>query len=61
MGGVAPFEPANLVDLLLDVETLEVIELWLVTLEGAVDVVLNVLQTIRGLRLEIIIIIIIIA
>ena len=40
MGWIFPLQPPNFVDLLLDLETLQVVELWLVALEGAVDVVL---------------------
>ena len=40
MRRVLPLEPPDLVDLLLDLQALEVVELGLVGLEGAVDVVL---------------------
>lgn len=40
MRGVLPPQPPDLVDLLLDLETLEIVELGLVGLEGGVDVVL---------------------
>lgn len=38
--GVLLRQPADLVDLLLDLQTLKVVELGLVALEGAVDIVL---------------------
>ena len=40
MGGILLREPLDLVDFLLYLQTLEIIELWLVALEGAVDVIL---------------------
>lgn len=39
--GPGLLHPANLVYLLLDFQTLEVVELWLVTLEGAIDIVVT--------------------
>lgn len=41
IGCVLLREPSYLVDLLLYLQTLQVIELWLVALEGAVDIVLS--------------------
>jgi len=38
--GILLWQPADLVDLLLDLQALQVVELGLVALEGAVDVVL---------------------
>lgn len=40
MGGVLLREPLDLVDLLLYLQALEIVELWLVALESAVDVIL---------------------
>ena len=40
VGWVGPFEPPDLVDLLLDLQRLQVVEFWLVTLEGAIHIVL---------------------
>ena len=40
MRWVLSLKPPDLVDLLLDLQALEVVELWLVALEGAVHVVL---------------------
>lgn len=40
MGGVLALEPSDFVDLLLDFQTLQIVELGLMTLKGAVDVVL---------------------
>lgn len=34
-------QPSDLIDLLLNLQALQVIELWLVALEGAVDIVLS--------------------
>ena len=39
MGGIRPAQPADPIDLLLDLQRLEVVELRLVALERAVDVV----------------------
>ena len=41
VGGILLREPLDLVDFLLYLQTLEIIELWLVALEGAVDVILT--------------------
>lgn len=41
VGGVALRQPADFVDLLLDLQALQVVELGLVALEGAVHVVLR--------------------
>lgn len=40
MGGILLREPLDLVDFLLYLQTLEIVELWLVALESAVDVIL---------------------
>ena len=39
VGWILPLEPPDLVDLLFDLQTLQVVELWLVALEGGVDIV----------------------
>jgi hypothetical protein len=39
MGLIFPLQPPDFVDLLLNLETLEVVELWLVALERAVHIV----------------------
>ena len=41
MGGILLRQPPDLVDLLLDFQTLKVVELGLMALEGAVDIVLS--------------------
>ena len=41
MGGVLLRQPSDLVDLLLDLQTLQVVKLRLVALERAVDIVLS--------------------
>lgn len=41
IGGVLLGQPSDLIDLLLDLQALQVIELRLVALEGAVDIVLS--------------------
>ena len=51
MRRVLPLEPPDLVDLLLDLQALEVVELGLVGLEGAVDVVLAAAR-VRGFGLK---------
>ena len=51
MGRVLPLEPPDLVDLFLDLQALEVVELRLVALEGAVHVVLAA-AGVRFLALE---------
>ena len=40
MGGILLREPLDLVDFLLYLQTLEIVELWLVALESAIDVIL---------------------
>ena len=40
-GGAGGLDPGDLVDLLLNLQTLEVVKLGLVALEGAVDVVVT--------------------
>lgn len=40
LSGVLLWEPTNLVDLLFYFQTLQVVELWLVALESAVNIVL---------------------
>lgn len=41
VSGVLLRQPSDLIDLLLDLQTLKVVELGLMALEGAVDVVLS--------------------
>ena len=40
-GGARLLDPADLVDFFLNLQTLEVVELWLVALEGAIDIVVT--------------------
>lgn len=47
MGSVLLWEPFDLVDLLLYLQALEIVELWLVALESAVDVILAL--AVRGI------------
>lgn len=39
--GVLLRQPSDLIDLLLDLQTLKVVKLWLMALKGAVDIVLS--------------------
>ena len=50
MSGVLALAPAALVDLLLDLEGLEVVELWLVGLEFGVKLVLAALLRLVALK-----------
>lgn len=52
MGGVGLFQPADLVYLLLNLQRLEVIKFRLVTLEGAVHIVLPTARRARLLALK---------
>ena len=44
MGRVRTVQPANLVNLLFNFQTFEIIKLWFVALEGAINIVLPTIQ-----------------
>ena len=52
MSRIGPLQPPDLVDLLLDLQGLEVVKLWLVTLERAIHIVLPTARQARLLALK---------